>query len=167
MLHAINPFSRELQGLRATVLSTLPYSAGLGSSAAFSVCVAAGLLSLVGSISSSHRQQAIQQSKDKCLDENLMPRQQSVGVTLPQPILERLHSLGIKLVNSKSDSTGMNTGSWSVQELEIINKWGMEAEKLTHGTPSGIDNSISTFGIATSHNYEECTPQLNISQVVL
>ena len=31
-------------------------------------------------------------------------------------------------------------------DLELICRWGLEGEKLLHGRPSGIDNSISTYG---------------------
>ncbi|XP_041348249.1 mevalonate kinase-like isoform X2 [Gigantopelta aegis] len=86
-----------LPSITICVLSKLPASAGLGSSAAYSVCLVTGLLSLSGLIQE--------------------------------------HAAGDR-----------HEGMWSKEELLLINSWAFIGEKIIHGNPSGIDNSISTFG---------------------
>uniref|UniRef100_A0AAV2MR94 Gypsy retrotransposon integrase-like protein 1 n=1 Tax=Knipowitschia caucasica TaxID=637954 RepID=A0AAV2MR94_KNICA len=74
----------ELPGLNVTVWSELPTGAGLGSSAAFSVCLAAALLCASG------------------------------GITAPLKEWE-------------------NTSRWCQEELELINSWAFQGEKIIHG----------------------------------
>lgn len=133
------PLYSEYSGLHATVISTLPASAGLGSSAAFSVCLAAGFLSMVGAIGS---QTLMTRDLDKWEEtlkgESSCTNEKGIGrhTVISQFVQDKMNDM-----RSFGDSV-----TWSTQDLETINRWGLEAEKLIHGTPSGIDNSISTFG---------------------
>ncbi|GAM18023.1 hypothetical protein SAMD00019534_011980 [Acytostelium subglobosum LB1] len=36
------------------------------------------------------------------------------------------------------------------KQLDLINQWSLQGEKIMHGTPSGIDNAVSTYGRAIS-----------------
>ena len=99
-LRIVGGKGQKLAGCHALVISQLPTGAGLGSSAAFSVCVAAALLQKVGAISA----------------------------------------------NNHASDTKDSQNRLSKLDLDLVNLWAFEVERLIHGTPSGIDNSVSVFG---------------------
>ncbi|XP_062942777.1 mevalonate kinase [Cynocephalus volans] len=88
---------RALPSLDIVVWSELPTGAGLGSSAAYSVCLAAALLTTCEEI--------------------------------PNPLKDR-------------DCISR----WTEEDLEFINKWAYQGERVIHGNPSGVDNAVSTWG---------------------
>ena len=106
------------------MISNLPAGAGLGSSAAYSVCLAAGFLGSCGFVSASSS----------------------------SPCSSKADADTLNIIGSRMSRAGIEFGigdeefCWSEEDLQLINKWGFRAETLIHGTPSGIDNGISTYG---------------------
>lgn len=51
------------------------------------------------------------------------------------------------LASSISEKTrGNGWSSLDETNLELLNKWAFEGEKIIHGKPSGIDNTVSAYG---------------------
>ena len=157
---------RSLSGLHVTIISTLPFGAGLGSSAAYSVCLSAAFLqAMTATCKSSTNTHATctthadistplkQPLPSQALSTNTTERPPPDTVSgsgesaldcgsIPEEIQRKLEKeADVKL-------RGLGVSAWSQRELlDSANEWGFKAEKIIHGTPSGIDNSISTFGM--------------------
>eukprot|EP01134_Creolimax_fragrantissima_P003557 CFRG3557T1 len=114
--------AKSCTSIHARVKSQLPIGAGLGSSAAFSVALAAGLLVNGGNIRDLSAELAATVDDTA---ENLTERSQS-----------------------KSSDVCETNGQWSDEEKNLINSWAFAAECIIHGQPSGIDNTVSCFGSA-------------------
>ncbi|CAH1765791.1 4652_t:CDS:10 [Entrophospora sp. SA101] len=97
-------------GISIYVSSDLPVGAGLGSSATYSVCLATGLLLVLGHIS---------------------------------------------IPNNSSNQDDEKTDT---SAAKLINQWAYQAEKVIHGRPSGIDNSVATYGGAVLYKSGKIEP---------
>ncbi|WWC85766.1 cystathionine beta-lyase [Kwoniella dendrophila CBS 6074] len=88
----------EAPSVTFTATANLPISAGLGSSAAYSTCVASSLL----------------------------------------------------IAHSHIEKPAQNQSRLSESDTNIVDGWAFLAEKVLHGTPSGIDNAVSVRGGAVA-----------------
>lgn len=114
-LYLVLTHSRGRVSLNFSARSTLPVGAGLGSSAAFSTCIATALL--------------------LC----------SNRITLPTP------PTPTSTVTSQVHLSHESQRVVSQVLAEIINQWSFVAEKILHGNPSGVDNSVAVFGGALAY----------------
>ena len=139
LYYAASFFNRTSSGLHVIVTSGLPAGAGLGSSAAYSVCIAAGFLHATGAIGRAEEPTTAVQAELHAATNSSLQVQGDSAASFPERISKKLEECGYSDIRC-------GTHVWSQQELGVVNKWGFEAEKLIHGTPSGIDNSISAYG---------------------
>ncbi|KAJ1647359.1 Mevalonate kinase [Coemansia asiatica] len=55
-------------------------------------------------------------------------------------------AFNIALASALLRLNGLVDRADSTEERELVNKWAFKGEQVAHGTPSGIDNSVATFG---------------------
>ncbi|XP_025054233.1 mevalonate kinase isoform X2 [Alligator sinensis] len=47
---------------------------------------------------------------------------------------------------------------WTEKELDLINCWAFQGERVIHGNPSGVDNAVGTWGGALQYQSGKITP---------
>ncbi|XP_034946559.1 mevalonate kinase isoform X2 [Chelonus insularis] len=99
-----------IQPFKITITTELAVSAGLGSSASFSVCISAAFLNWA------------------------------------------YHQNDKKLV-------------LDVDTLTIISQYAFKCEKIMHGSPSGVDNSVCTYGSIIKFKNTELTPLIGVKSM--
>ena len=55
-------------------------------------------------------------------------------------------------------------------DLDLINKWAFQSEKIFHGNPSGIDNTICTYGgtlLFRNNEIQNLTHKIHLNRIVL
>lgn len=112
----------ERPSFNLSARATLPIGAGLGSSASFSVCIATALLLL-------HQR-----------------------ISIP-PLPEPSRSPGARSSTDPGHIHVPHQGRKAIpgDVAEEVNRWAFVSEKVLHGTPSGVDNSVSVFGGALAY----------------
>lgn len=120
-LYMVMTHGGERPSFGFTVRSTLPVGAGLGSSASFSTCAATALLLL-------HQR-----------------------ITLP-PLPELSRAPDVQ-THDPGHVHVSHAGRRALprQIAEEVNHWAFVAEKILHGNPSGVDNSVAVYGGALAY----------------
>ncbi|XP_005111912.1 mevalonate kinase [Aplysia californica] len=64
-----------------------------------------------------------------------------------------------------AEKVDQSFAEWSASQKELINKWAFVGDKVIHGQPSGVDNTISTFGGAIKFMKNEKNPITPINKM--
>ncbi len=136
ILHMYQPPFDKKRSVFINVKSLgLPIGAGLGSSAAFSVATTAALLSTrFSNIGGGDTDDSFGEINIKIPSGGNGDEQNSDAAPLD--------------VNQNHNNNSTIDGSYIPHKniLKLINSWAYIGEKIMHGNPSGLDNTISTFG---------------------
>ena len=117
-------------GLRISVFSAaLPLGAGLGSSAAFSVALAAALLRL--------RLQVFERGE--------------AAAHLADAAPVRISAAALAAETNAGGDASVVALCPNAASKTLINGWAYAAECILHGTPSGLDNEVASAGEVVKH----------------
>ncbi|XP_031828553.1 mevalonate kinase [Nomia melanderi] len=56
--------------------------------------------------------------------------------------------------------------TFDISDLEIISKYALSSERIMHGTPSGIDNSICTYGSIIEYKKDNYIKTIGVTQIM-